>query len=521
MVGRQGCPRARAAHARGWRARIAGLALVALASAAFAPLRRSGSRSLAYAVPGAGAAATEVEEARQPSDVAKAESGAPARAADPYKRLKMQKRGQRKRKKLQVGDELRGWVASVNDGIAYVNVGLQRPGTLAANDALPEHMEPEQAVRVWVTNVRRDGGVWLTSIKPRKSSLTLREGEKLKGTVTHLAEFGGAFVDVGADKRGLLHVRDMAEGWVESVTDLVMPGQEVTVWVREVRKDGDFTLNMYKPRIPVNRLRPGMKLKGKVRMVTEFGGAFVDVGAERDGLLTSRAMSDAGVTKVAADEELTVWIREVREEKDFQLALSKPRLPLKMLKAGRKLEGKITGICDFGGFFVDVGAMRDGLVNSDDVSADMENSVEGESVDVWVKQVRGDSLQLTMKEPTSDVFKVMVGQKVRGKVTGFSRQGGAFIDIGAANDALLRKDQIPSELQPVVKVIPVPGGLAPEEPEPAAAGAGSALKVGQEVDVWIMAKHRDKKIDLTMIEEVAEQAEDRTNAYFKGSRGIL
>ena len=27
-------------------------------------------------------------------------------------------------------------------------------------------------------------------------------------------------------RRGLLHVRDMAEGWVDSVTDMVAPGQE-------------------------------------------------------------------------------------------------------------------------------------------------------------------------------------------------------------------------------------------------------------------------------------------------------
>jgi small subunit ribosomal protein S1 len=56
----------------------------------------------------------------------------------------------------------------------------------------------------------------------------LGEGQIYTGTVTRLERYG-AFVDVGAERAGLLHVREMSTGYVRDPSELVKVGDEVEV----------------------------------------------------------------------------------------------------------------------------------------------------------------------------------------------------------------------------------------------------------------------------------------------------
>jgi small subunit ribosomal protein S1 len=114
----------------------------------------------------------------------------------------------------------------------------------------------------------------------------------LEGTVTR-TELYGAFVDVGLDRDGLIHISRLATGRVRKVTDVVNVGDKVSVWVLKVDPDrGRIALTMVEPPdVEWHELERGQVYDGRVVRMERYG-AFVDIGAERPGLLHVREMGD-------------------------------------------------------------------------------------------------------------------------------------------------------------------------------------------------------------------------------------
>lgn len=54
----------------------------------------------------------------------------------------------------------------------------------------------------------------------------------------------GAFVDLGSDKEGLLHISKISSKRVEKVEDVLSIGDEVTVKVTEIDNQGRINLSM-------------------------------------------------------------------------------------------------------------------------------------------------------------------------------------------------------------------------------------------------------------------------------------
>jgi predicted RNA-binding protein with RPS1 domain len=108
---------------------------------------------------------------------------------------------------------------------------------------------------------------------------------KLTGTVKKVELFG-AFVDVGVGRDGLVHISALSKKPVNKVEDVVKEGDEVTVWVRRVDSQaGRIDLTMIEPAgLEWDEIRPGQVYTGKVVKIEKFG-AFVDIGAERPGLI--------------------------------------------------------------------------------------------------------------------------------------------------------------------------------------------------------------------------------------------
>eukprot|EP00415_Alexandrium_ostenfeldii_P000371 UN0371 len=336
-------------------------------------------------------------------------------------------------------------------------------------------------------------------LKPRRNVLDLEPGELLNGTVTIVDNKTGIiFADVGVKRNGTFHTQQdamllpgqLTAEFNASLTEPIQPGFTLSAWVKDVRDDGKFALMTFSPKAPKRPLEEmviGETLQGIVRKMPSFGGAFIDVGFEKNGWLPPYELDEGPLLDpLEVGQKMDVWVKECTKEKGVLLTLSKPRQQLTTLKAGQMVSGTITGFSKFGGIFVDIGAVRDGLVNPSDAAAGSDQLNIGHQVTAWVKQRTGDwRLQLTLVRPKVS-SRVIRGQAVRGRITGVNHLGGAFVDIGSVNDALVRWEEMTPEVQkgPVAEV----------------------LLVGQEVDLWVKDTHRDGKIDLTMKDPKAEAA---------------
>jgi len=117
---------------------------------------------------------------------------------------------------------------------------------------------------------------------------TLKEGMKVRGTVTTLQKFG-AFVDIGG-LEGLLPVSEIAWSRTEKVSDILSVGQEVEVIIKKLDWEQDrfsFSLKDALPD-PWDRVADdypvGSFHTGKVSRLAPFG-AFVSLRDGVDGLI--------------------------------------------------------------------------------------------------------------------------------------------------------------------------------------------------------------------------------------------
>ncbi len=141
----------------------------------------------------------------------------------------------------------------------------------------------------------------------------LKPKMELKGKVVK-TELYGAFVDIGVGKPALLHISQLTERQrVNNVTDVVKEGDSITVYVLDIdRTQERVSLTLLKPpAFTWNELKVGEIVNGKVIRVESYG-AFVDIGAERPGLVHISEMSDDFVgsaeSVVKPDQEVQVKI---------------------------------------------------------------------------------------------------------------------------------------------------------------------------------------------------------------------
>ena len=154
----------------------------------------------------------------------------------------------------------------------------------------------------------------------------------------------GAILDIGVEKPALLHVSQITTGKDEpilKVEDALKEGQEVDVYVRNLRGDR-IEVSMKKPlALEWREIDKDMVLKGKVVELEKFG-AFVDIGAERPGLVHISELTQ-GYVRNASD---VVNVGDEVEVKviDFNRRRRQIRLSMKALQPGLdEIEGvKIT-----------------------------------------------------------------------------------------------------------------------------------------------------------------------------------
>jgi len=108
---------------------------------------------------------------------------------------------------------------------------------------------------------------------------------KLKGIVKRL-ELYGAFVDIGVGANALVHISKLSKERVNRVSDILTEGDEISVWVDKVNPDNQqIMVSMIEPlAVEWTDLQTGQAYTGRVNRLENFG-AFIDIGAEREGLV--------------------------------------------------------------------------------------------------------------------------------------------------------------------------------------------------------------------------------------------
>lgn len=113
----------------------------------------------------------------------------------------------------------------------------------------------------------------------------LKRKMKLTGTVKRV-ELYGAFIDLGLGTDGILHISQIGLERINRVSDVLSAGQTVDVWVDRVNPgQNQVILTMVEPiGVEWGDLEEGQVYTGKVTRLEAFG-AFVDIGAEKEGLV--------------------------------------------------------------------------------------------------------------------------------------------------------------------------------------------------------------------------------------------
>jgi small subunit ribosomal protein S1 len=156
---------------------------------------------------------------------------------------------------------------------ALVDIGLEKPGVIHISQLQKEPVnrvedviQVGQSVVVWVRRVepRRDR-LELTMIEPLPLEWRdIEKGMAVKGKITRIEKFG-VFVEIGAERPGLVHISQITHEYIQDPSQEVKVGDEVEVKVLDVnRRKRQIKLSMKAlEEKPVVVEKPSPKKKGK------------------------------------------------------------------------------------------------------------------------------------------------------------------------------------------------------------------------------------------------------------------
>jgi len=167
---------------------------------------------------------------------------------------------------LEPKTKLSGKVLKTTLAGALVDVGQSIPGVIhisqLSKDAInkvDDVVKEGQMVDVWVRRVKKDR-IELTMIQPL--GLEWKEIEPdmvVKGKVVRIETYG-AFVEIGAERPGMIHVSELAHGYVKTPSEIVKEGDEIEAKVLDVdRKKKQIKLSMKALEPEVEEFKPAKR----------------------------------------------------------------------------------------------------------------------------------------------------------------------------------------------------------------------------------------------------------------------
>lgn len=207
-------------------------------------------------------------------------------------------------------------------------------GVDVVNDSAAENPQDESPVAVQTASPSVDASP-ADNLSPHSiADLTVKMEVKGKVVKTDLA---GAIVDLGLAQTGFLHISQLSTKRVNNVTDVVKEGDEVTAYVLEVdTKRNRVSLTLIKPPAltwPELKAKVGQLVQGTVVRLEKFG-AFVDIGAERPGLVHVSELTDEYISS----PEAVVSVGDEVEAKIIGIDPQKKQIDLSMKSASQVVE---------------------------------------------------------------------------------------------------------------------------------------------------------------------------------------
>ncbi|MCD6576964.1 MAG: S1 RNA-binding domain-containing protein [Anaerolineaceae bacterium] len=225
---------------------------------------------------------------------------------------------------LEIKMHLKGKVIKTNKAGAIIDIGVEKPALLHVSQIIVENKQPilrveeflkiGQEIEVYVRNIR-DDRIEVTMKEPLL--LEWREIKKdmvVKGKVTELEKFG-AFVDIGAERPGLIHVSELTHGFVRNASEIVSVGDEIEA------KIIDFNRRRKQIKLSMKAMQPGLD---------EIEG--VKITPARPNRRNKRGKSNKEKTRAnnEAPEEkeptvMEIALREAMDKTAADLPTTKPR----------------------------------------------------------------------------------------------------------------------------------------------------------------------------------------------------
>lgn len=390
---------------------------------------------------------------------------------------------------LVLGQEITGRLKGIMKDGAFVDIGAEADAFLHKSQIQTDSFVDDArlflqsgemvTVRVKDKDQAKTGGRVQVTMKDMKDVLApfakglkqadLKVGQEMGGVVTDVRPFG-AFVDVGAESDGLLHVRNIHSGFVADPKTVLQKGDRIVVKV--LRSQGKLELTMVGPPPRIPPVDSFMELSGENWIdgtVTGLipGAVLVDlVSSDKSvtvtALLPPRQIPSGKLPQIGEKVKVKITKVDVALRKVFltmdenflvgSLKESSGRPPKMFnkeeLQAGQVLNGMVMKVVDFGAF-VDVGAGDNGLIHKKTIAMGVfgePSSVlrPNDRVTVKVKGVVQGKLELELVDvprlrALEQAKKIPEETWHSGKVTKVIREsegGGALVDVNVADTTL-------------------------------------------------------------------------------------